>query len=94
MRRLFGAGSVVHNDIACCFSTGCNHPCWQAVVADKKGMARKAWDLKRQSAAMAILDADGTELFFKEGRPTEQETGAILDMIDQRLQPSASRITP
>lgn len=59
------------------------------IVADKAGVARKTWDLKEQNAAMAILDADGTVLFFKEGKPTEQETKAIIGMIDQRLSSAA-----
>lgn len=59
------------------------------IVADKKGVARKVWDLKEQNAAMAILDTEGTVLFFKEGKPTERETTAIINMIDQRLQSSA-----
>jgi len=56
------------------------------IVADKKGVARKAWDLKEQNAAMAVLDANGTVLFFKEGKPTEQETSAIFGLIDRHLQ--------
>lgn len=62
------------------------------IVADRAGVARKTWDLKEQNAAMAILDADGTVLFFKEGKPTEQETKAIIGMIDQRLS-SATPVT-
>jgi len=60
------------------------------IVADKNGVARKAWELKEQSAAMAILDVDGTVLFFKEGKPNEQETKAVIDMIDRQLQPSVN----
>jgi len=56
------------------------------IVADLKGVARKAWDLKEQNAAMAVLDANGIVLFFKEGKPTEQETSAIFGLIDRHLQ--------
>jgi len=60
------------------------------IVADKKGVARNAWDLKQQNAAIAVLDANGTVLFFKEGKPTAQDTSAIFEMIDQRLQSSVN----
>lgn len=79
---LWGTTGLVQGEMK---STKKKHP-QSNIVADKKGVARKAWDLKEQSAAMAILDTDGTVLFFKEGKPTEQETKAIIGMIDQRLQ--------
>lgn len=60
------------------------------IVADKKGVARTLWDLKQQNAAMAILDADGTVLFFKEGKPTEQEANTVFRLIEQRLQTATS----
>jgi len=58
------------------------------IIADKKGVARRVWDLKEHSAAMAILDTDGTVLFFKEGKPIEQEAKAVFDIIDQRMKSS------
>lgn len=54
-------------------------------VADEKGVARKAWGLQGGTSAVAVVDRDGTVLFFKEGRLSPEEIGRAVGLIKERL---------
>jgi hypothetical protein len=54
-------------------------------VADEKGLARKAWDLKTGQSAVIILDRKGAILFFKEGRLAPAEIRQAVGLIQEAL---------
>jgi YtfJ family uncharacterized protein len=54
-------------------------------VDDEKGMARAAWGLRAKSSAVAVVDRDGTILFFKDGKLTPEEIGKAVAIIKERL---------
>ena len=55
------------------------------IVVDGEGKILEAWDLKPKGAAVMILDADGTVLFFKEGALSEQEQSKVLELLDSAI---------
>jgi len=60
------------------------------IVPDKNGVARSAWQLEEKSAALVLLDTDGTVLFFKQGKPTRAERNRVFQLIEQRLAPASA----
>ena len=54
-------------------------------VLDGKGVAREAWGLHPKSAAVIVLDRDGTVLFFKEGKLEPDEVRRAVGIIQERL---------
>jgi hypothetical protein len=54
-------------------------------VMDDKGVARAAWDLKPKTAAVIILDRDGTVLFFKEGKLSPEEITRAVGIIKAKV---------
>ena len=55
------------------------------IVVDGEGKILQAWDLQPKSAAVMILDAEGTVLFFKEGALTESEQSEVIDLLDSAI---------
>ncbi len=54
-------------------------------IADEKGAARTAWNLQPKGSAVAVLDRDGTVLFFKEGKLSSEEISRAVGLIKDRL---------
>jgi predicted transcriptional regulator len=48
-------------------------------------VAQKAWGLKPQGSAVIILDKDGTVLYFKDGKMTQDEIGKAVILIKTKL---------
>lgn len=59
-------------------------------VIDAQGLGLEAWGLQEKSAAIAVLDAQGQVLFFKEGGLSEAEVAQSLKLIRQQLEASVS----
>jgi YtfJ family uncharacterized protein len=59
-------------------------------VADEKGLARKAWDLKAGQTAVIILDRQGAILFFKEGKLSPAEIRQAVGILQEALKPPKS----
>ncbi len=57
----------------------------EILVVDANGAGRKLWALQPKSSAVAIVDARGTVLFFKEGALTGAEVEQALALIRQNL---------
>jgi YtfJ family uncharacterized protein len=55
-------------------------------VADEKGLAREAWDLKTGQTAVIILNRNGTILFSKEGRLSPAEIRQAVGIIQKELE--------
>lgn len=54
-------------------------------VIDAEGLAQQKWDLQKKGAALAILDAEGEVLFFKEGGVAADDISRSLELIRQQL---------
>ena len=54
-------------------------------VNDQKGVAQKAWKLKKKNSAVILIDKDGKILFFKEGKLNEEEIKEYLALIKKEL---------
>ncbi len=59
---------------------------WSSVVLDEKGDVAKAWGLKKESSAIAVLDAEGEVLFFKDGALSAAEVQEVIGMIEAELE--------
>ena len=57
----------------------------ETLVVDADGVGLKSWELKPKSSAIAIVDASGTVLFFKEGALSDEEITLALALIRQQL---------
>jgi YtfJ family uncharacterized protein len=54
-------------------------------VADEKGLAREAWDLKAGQTAVILLDPAGVVRFMKEGRLSPADIRQALGIIKEEL---------
>ena len=54
-------------------------------VVDAAGAGRAQWQLQEKGSAVAIVDAAGTVLFFKEGALTDAEIAQAIALIRQHL---------
>jgi len=54
-------------------------------VNDCSGVAQKCWGLKQKESAVIILDKDGSVLYFKEGKLTEEEIIKSVNLIQAKL---------
>ena len=54
-------------------------------VNDCSGVAQKTWGLKQKESAVIILDNDGSVLYFKEGKLTEEEINKSVNLIQTKL---------
>lgn len=59
------------------------------LVIDSEGLGQQQWDLNKKSAALAVLDASGKVLFFKQGGLTDAEVQSTVAMIKQQLSAGA-----
>jgi YtfJ family uncharacterized protein len=78
---LFGTVSIV----AMMVEGGKKEFPWSSVVVDAKSVAQQAWNLKKESSAVFVLDTSGTLLFTKDGRLTDAEVSAVLALIESAL---------
>ena len=58
------------------------------LVVDAEGVGQQQWELTKKNAALAILDANGKVLFFKEGGPDAEEIQQMIELIKQQLKPA------
>jgi len=54
-------------------------------VADRRGVARAAWNLQEKNSAVIVLDQDGIVIFFKEGKLSPEEIAKAVGLIKARL---------
>lgn len=54
-------------------------------VNDCSGIAQKNWGLKQKESAVIIHDKDGSVLYFKEGKLTEEEIKTSVKLIQTQL---------
>lgn len=59
-------------------------------IIDTEGLALSKWGLEAKSAAIAILDAQGKVLYFKEGGFSDEEITQGLSLIKQQLEATVS----
>ena len=79
---LFGTGALVAPEI------GKNKRLRtdETLVVDAEGVGRQRWQLQPKGSAVAIVDATGTVLFFKEGALTADEVAQAVTLLRQQLQ--------
>lgn len=58
---------------------------WSSIVLDDRGTVRKAWDLKKDSSAIILLDQSGKVVFAKEGKLSKDEISDLITDIDALL---------
>ena len=54
-------------------------------VVDKKGRALEAWGLEPKTSAVMVLDRDGTVLFFKEGKLSDDDISSAVALIQKHV---------
>ncbi len=52
---------------------------------DENGVAQKTWGLKRKGSAVIIIDKEGTVLYFKDGKMTQNEIEKAVILIKNKL---------
>lgn len=57
------------------------------IVLDEEGLGQEAWRLSPKQAAVVILDAGGSVLYFKEGAMSEEDIQHTLTLIRQHIEP-------
>jgi hypothetical protein len=55
------------------------------LVLDETGQGQKTWALSEKDAAVIIMDAGGTVLFFQQGAMTDDDIDTTLELIRQQL---------
>jgi YtfJ family uncharacterized protein len=56
-----------------------------SLVNDAKGAGLKAWGLKKEGSAIAVVDKTGKVIFFKEGALTADEIKSTLTLIQSNF---------
>lgn len=57
------------------------------IVLDEEGLGQEAWQLSPKQAAVVILDAGGSVLYFQEGVMSEEDIQHTLTLIRQNIAP-------
>jgi YtfJ family uncharacterized protein len=57
------------------------------IVLDEDGVGQKAWSLSPKEAAIVVLDAGGSVLYFNEGAMSDADIEETLGLIRQHLEP-------
>ncbi len=55
------------------------------IVLDEDGLGQAAWSLAPKDAAVFIMDAGGTVLFFQEGMMDDTEIESTLELLKQHI---------
>jgi YtfJ family uncharacterized protein len=58
-----------------------------SVVGDKIGLGAHIWSLKRKGSAIIIVGADGTVIFFKQDKFSQQEIDTTLELLQSHMAP-------
>lgn len=59
---------------------------WSSVVIDEIGEVRNTFELKKESSAIIVLDAESKVLFFKDGALSQEEVGMVMNIIAEELE--------
>lgn len=78
---VFGTGAIV----AMMVENGKKEFPWSSVVVDAKGTVLKAWGLKKESSAVAVLNKQGQVLFTKDGALSADEVASVVSMVEAEL---------
>ena len=54
-------------------------------VLDEKGVALQTWQLKKKGSAVIVLDRDGTVLYFKDGKLSDNDIASAVAIIKDKL---------
>ena len=54
-------------------------------VVDEKGVALQTWQLKKKGSAVIVLDRDGTVLYFKDGKLSDNDIASAVAIIKEKL---------
>ncbi len=57
------------------------------IVLDEEGVGQKTWNLAPKEAAILVLDAGGSVLYFNEGAMSDEDIEETLALIRQHLKP-------
>ena len=60
------------------------HP-QSTIVLDEDGIGQSTWALSPKDAAVVIMDAGGTVLFFKEGMMEDADIATTLELLKQQV---------
>ena len=55
------------------------------LVLDEKGKGRESWKLKKKGAALAILDKQGTVLYFTQQPMADGDLETLLDLVKAQI---------
>lgn len=58
---------------------------WSQFIVDSNGIARSAWQLDKESSAIAVLDKDGRVQWAKDGALTQEEVQQVMDLLHKLL---------
>ncbi|MGL6294915.1 MAG: YtfJ family protein, partial [Plesiomonas sp.] len=58
---------------------------WSQFIYDANGVVQQAWQLKPESSAIIVLNAQGKVLFAKEGALTAGEISQAMGLIQAEL---------
>jgi predicted transcriptional regulator len=54
-------------------------------VVDEKGVASQTWQLKKKDSAVMVLDRDGTVLYCKDGKLSDNDIASAFAIIKEKL---------
>ncbi len=57
-----------------------------SLVLDENGTVLKAWELKPKGGALAVMDRDGTVLYFTQKPMTESEMEDTLELVGSQIE--------
>ncbi|PSV19249.1 YtfJ family protein [Photobacterium leiognathi subsp. mandapamensis] len=58
---------------------------WSSIVLDSKGIVQKAWDLRKESSTVFVLDQSGKVLFAQEGKLSPSEIKQVINLVQSNL---------
>lgn len=76
----FGASSFAKREVE---KNRKKHPGAEFVL-DMESTIQKAWNLKRKSSTLLIIDPDNKVLFFKDGKLSENEHQTFLEILKEQ----------
>ncbi len=58
---------------------------WAQFIVDSNGLARKAWQLDKESSTIVVLDKDGRIQWAKDGALTPEEVNQVITLLQKLL---------
>ncbi|MEM0954938.1 MAG: YtfJ family protein [Pseudomonadota bacterium] len=55
------------------------------IVLDEEGLGQRVWSLPEKDAAVVIMDANGSVLWFKQGALSEEDIDETLELLHQYI---------